>query len=83
MGLVNVRIIAQQYSSNMARKLMFGSRYFGKGSLDGGPGAEEVEHADSLSIILAYVYAFCVTDYFPWLQGRLRKSQKFFWPCSR
>ncbi|XP_021998880.1 valine N-monooxygenase 1 [Helianthus annuus] len=68
MGLVNVRIIAQQYSSNMARKLMFGSRYFGKGSPDGGPGAEEVEHADSLSIILAYVYAFCVTDYFPWLR---------------
>ncbi|KAF5818712.1 putative isoleucine N-monooxygenase [Helianthus annuus] len=67
-GLVNVRIVGQQYSSNMVRKLIFGSRYFGKGRADGGPGEEEIEHADSLSIILVYVYAFCVTDYIPCLR---------------
>ncbi|KAI3776912.1 hypothetical protein L1987_46703 [Smallanthus sonchifolius] len=67
-GFVNVRIIAQQYSSNMVRKLIFGSRYFGKGSEDGGPGDEEIEHVDSLWTILVYLNAFCVTDYFPWLR---------------
>ncbi|GKG66369.1 hypothetical protein Tco_0698244, partial [Tanacetum coccineum] len=29
------------------------------GSSDGGPGDEEIEHVDSLSITLAYLYAFC------------------------
>ncbi|KAI3776917.1 hypothetical protein L1987_46708 [Smallanthus sonchifolius] len=67
-GFVNVRLIVQQYSSNMTRKLMFGSRYFGKRSQEDGPGDEEIEHADSLSTLLSYVYSFCVTDYFPWLR---------------
>ncbi|KAI7733608.1 hypothetical protein M8C21_015998 [Ambrosia artemisiifolia] len=65
---VNVRIIAQQYTTNMVRKLMFGRRYFGKGREDGGPGKEEIEHADSLWTILVYLNAFCVTDYFPLLR---------------
>ncbi|KAD6796049.1 hypothetical protein E3N88_06945 [Mikania micrantha] len=52
----------------MVRKLIFGGRYFGKGSQDGGPGEEEIEHADSLWTILVYLNAFCVTDYFPWLR---------------
>ncbi|KAK9053986.1 hypothetical protein SSX86_025061 [Deinandra increscens subsp. villosa] len=67
-GFVNVRVIAQQYTNNIVRKLVFGSTYFGKGSEDGGPGDEEIEHADSLLTILAYLNAFCVTDYFPWLR---------------
>ncbi|KAK1441212.1 hypothetical protein QVD17_07053 [Tagetes erecta] len=54
----------------MVRKLIFGSRYFGKGSTDCGPGEEEIEHAHSLSTILVYVYAFCVTDYIPWLRWK-------------
>ncbi|KAD6796048.1 hypothetical protein E3N88_06944 [Mikania micrantha] len=66
--LINVRILAQQYTTNMVRKLIFGGRYFGKGSQDGGPGEEEIEHADSLWTILAYLNAFCVTDYLPWLR---------------
>lgn len=69
-GLVNVRIIVQQYSSNMVRKLIFGNRYFGKGSINGGPGEEELEHADSLSKIILYLYAFSVTDYIPWLRWK-------------
>ncbi|KAI3694939.1 hypothetical protein L1987_77923 [Smallanthus sonchifolius] len=52
----------------MLRKLMLGNRYFGKGREDGGPGEEEVEHADSLWTILVHLNAFCVTDYFPWLR---------------
>ncbi|GJZ58293.1 valine N-monooxygenase 1-like protein [Tanacetum coccineum] len=35
---------------------------------NGGPGAEEIEHVDSLWTILNYLYAFSVTDYFPWLR---------------
>ncbi|KVH92829.1 cytochrome P450, partial [Cynara cardunculus var. scolymus] len=62
------KTIVQQYSSNVTRKIIFGSRYFGKGSVDGGPGEEEIEHVDSLLIILSYVYSFCVTDYFPFLR---------------
>ncbi|GJX12934.1 valine N-monooxygenase 1-like protein [Tanacetum coccineum] len=68
-GVVNVfRTIVQQYSSNVIRKIMFGSRYFSKGNGNGGPGAEEIEHVDSLLTILNYLYAFSVTDYFPWLR---------------
>ncbi|KAI3776914.1 hypothetical protein L1987_46705 [Smallanthus sonchifolius] len=60
--------MVQQYSGNMARKLMFGSRYFGKGREDGGPGDEEIEHVDLILTILGYNQAFCVADYFPWLR---------------
>nr|GEY66017.1 valine N-monooxygenase 1-like [Tanacetum cinerariifolium] len=67
-GVMNVRVIVQQFSSNIIRNMILGSRYLGKGSADGGPGDEEIEHADSFSKIIAYVYAFCVTDYLPWLR---------------
>ncbi|XP_076949627.1 tryptophan N-monooxygenase CYP79A68-like [Bidens hawaiensis] len=66
--VVNVRIIVQQYTSNIARKIMFGSSYFGKESADGGHGDEEIEHVESFFTILAYTYAFCVTDFFPYLR---------------
>ncbi|KAL8199471.1 hypothetical protein R6Q57_013039 [Mikania cordata] len=66
--LMNVRILAQQYTTNMLRKLIFGGKYFGKGSEDGGPGEEEIEHADSLWTIHVHLNAFSVTDYFPWLR---------------
>nr|XP_043639581.1 phenylalanine N-monooxygenase-like [Erigeron canadensis] len=65
--VVNVRVIVQQHSINIIRKIIFGSRYFGKGDAYGGHGQEVVEHFDSLSTIAGHVYAFCVTDYFPWL----------------
>lgn len=65
-----MRIIAQQYASNVNRKIIFGSRYFGKGSVDGGPGDEEMEHVDSCFTILSNTYAFCITDYLPWLRWR-------------
>nr|GEV12489.1 valine N-monooxygenase 1-like [Tanacetum cinerariifolium] len=67
-GIVNMRIVVQQYSSNISRKLMFGNRYLGKGSPDGGPGDEEIEHVDSVLTIIDYLYSFCITDYIPWLR---------------
>ncbi|CAL0301354.1 unnamed protein product [Lupinus luteus] len=68
-GLVNVRIAAQHYCGNVIRKLIFNTRYFGKGREDGGPGFEEVEHIDSIFTLLRYVFAFCVSDYMPCLRG--------------
>ena len=65
---MNIRTVVQQYSSNILRKIIFGSRYFGKGNVDGGPGHEEIEHAESILTILNHLFAFSVTDYFPWLR---------------
>ncbi|GJV57118.1 valine N-monooxygenase 1-like protein [Tanacetum coccineum] len=48
--------------------MIFGRRYLGKGSVDGGPGEKDIELADSISTIIAYVFGFWVTDYFPWLR---------------
>ncbi|KAK7290340.1 hypothetical protein RIF29_04679 [Crotalaria pallida] len=68
-GLVNVRIVAQHYCGNVIRKLIFNTRYFGKGMENGGPGYEEVEHIDSTFTLLKYIYAFCISDYMPCLRG--------------
>ncbi|CAI9283295.1 unnamed protein product [Lactuca saligna] len=69
-GIVNVRTVVQQYSTNVIRNIMFGSRYFGKGNTNGGPGDEEIEHVDSLLTVLGYLYAFSVSDYFPRLRWK-------------
>lgn len=59
----------RQYSGNVARKMMFGVRHFGKGSEDGsGPGFEEIEHVESLFTVLTHLYAFALSDYVPWLR---------------
>jgi hypothetical protein len=68
-GLVNVRIATRHYCCNLMRKLVFNTRYFGEGSNDGGPGFEEVEYLDALFTLLWYVFAFCVSDYMPFLRG--------------
>ncbi|KAK7305544.1 hypothetical protein VNO77_43450 [Canavalia gladiata] len=67
-GLVNVRNVAQHYCANVTRKLIFNTRYFGKGREDGGPGLEEVEHVDAIFTLLKNVYAFYVSDYIPCLR---------------
>ncbi|KAL0299927.1 UNVERIFIED_CONTAM: Valine N-monooxygenase 2 [Sesamum angustifolium] len=67
-GLVNVRIVAQHSCGNVIRKIMFSKRFFGTGMKDGGPGLEEEEHADALFMILKYLHAFAIADYFPWLE---------------
>nr|KAJ0220837.1 hypothetical protein LSAT_V11C200060710 [Lactuca sativa] len=45
-------------------------RFFGKESEDGAPGEEETEHIAAIFNILKYLYAFCITDYHPWLRGK-------------
>nr|DAD25787.1 TPA_asm: hypothetical protein HUJ06_027255 [Nelumbo nucifera] len=67
-GVVDVRVAVRQYSGNVIRKMMFNKRYFGQGSPDGGPGAEEIEHVDALFTVLSLLYAFCVSDYMPCLR---------------
>ncbi|RDX64624.1 Isoleucine N-monooxygenase 1, partial [Mucuna pruriens] len=62
-GLVNVRHVAQHYCCNVTRKLIFNTRYFGKGREDGGPGLEEEEHVNIIFTLLKHVYAFSVSDY--------------------
>ncbi|KAK7390170.1 hypothetical protein VNO78_25469 [Psophocarpus tetragonolobus] len=68
-GLVNIRSVARHYCGNVIRKIVFNTRYFGKGRTDGGPGFEEVEHLDSIFVLLKYVYAFSISDYIPCLSG--------------
>lgn len=68
-GLVNIRSVARHYCGNLTRKIIFNTRYFGKGREDGGPGFEEVEHVDSIFHLLEYVNAFSVSDYVPCLRG--------------
>ncbi|XP_071728063.1 valine N-monooxygenase 1-like [Rutidosis leptorrhynchoides] len=67
-GILNVRFIVQHHTCSIMRKLIFGRRYIGRGSEDGGPGDEEIEQVDSILTVHAYLYAFCVTDYLPWLR---------------
>ncbi|XP_056858214.1 phenylalanine N-monooxygenase-like isoform X2 [Raphanus sativus] len=66
---IDVRHVVRQYSGNVARKMLFGVRHFGKGSEDGsGPGFEEIEHVDSLFTVVTHLYAFALSDYVPWLR---------------
>ncbi|KAJ1410166.1 Cytochrome P450 [Sesbania bispinosa] len=69
LGLVNVRTATRHYCSNVMRKLVFNTRYFGRGREDGGPGLEESEYVDAIFTLLKHVYAFCVSDYMPILRG--------------
>ncbi|KAM0042053.1 putative isoleucine N-monooxygenase [Helianthus debilis subsp. tardiflorus] len=69
-GMINVRTISQHFFGNILRNMFFGKRFFGQGTEDGGPGKEETEVVDALFTIQKYLYAFCITDYFPWLRGK-------------
>ncbi|KAI3515709.1 hypothetical protein L1887_14612 [Cichorium endivia] len=69
-GLVNIRITSQHFCGNLIRKMIFGTRFFGEGMEDEGPGEEETEHVASLFTILKCLYGFCITDYFPCLRGK-------------
>ncbi|KAK1407506.1 hypothetical protein QVD17_39122 [Tagetes erecta] len=69
-GLVNVRVLSQHFCGNIMRNIVFGKRLFGRGMEDGRPGEEETEYVAAIFTILKYVYAFCITDYFPWLREK-------------
>ncbi|XP_037455698.1 tyrosine N-monooxygenase-like [Triticum dicoccoides] len=66
---VNVRHVARHYCGNVIRRLVFGRRYFGEPRPDGCPGTMEVEHMDAVFTSLGLLYAFCISDYLPWLRG--------------
>ncbi|XP_065847561.1 phenylalanine N-monooxygenase CYP79D16-like [Euphorbia lathyris] len=70
-GLVNIRFVSQHYGGNLIRNIVFNKRSFGdnKNDIIGGPSFEDEEHVDAIFTTLAYVYAFCVSDYLPWLLG--------------
>ncbi|PUZ60794.1 hypothetical protein GQ55_4G191900 [Panicum hallii var. hallii] len=68
-GAVDVRHVARHYCGNVVRRLIFGRRYFGEPRPDGGPGPLEVQHVDAVFASLGLLYAFCVSDYLPWLLG--------------
>ncbi|XP_030519672.2 tyrosine N-monooxygenase-like [Rhodamnia argentea] len=66
---VNLRTTTRHYCGNVIRRLMFNKRYFGKGREDGGPTTDEEQHIDAIFSALHYLFAFCVSDYFPFLVG--------------
>ncbi|KAL0713051.1 hypothetical protein Bca4012_020029 [Brassica carinata] len=58
------QLVMRQYCGNVARKMMFGVRHFGKGGEDeSGPGMEEIEHVESVFTVLTHLYAFALSDY--------------------
>ncbi|KAJ9699127.1 hypothetical protein PVL29_007959 [Vitis rotundifolia] len=67
-SVINLRNTVRQYSGNAIRKMILNTRYFGEGKKDGGPGVEEEQHVESLFTVLAHLYAFSLSDYFPWLR---------------
>ncbi|CDP13907.1 unnamed protein product [Coffea canephora] len=67
-AVVDVRTALRHYAINVVRKVVFNTRYFGEGGKDGGPGEEEKEHVKAIFTILRHLYAFCVSDYLPWLR---------------
>ncbi|CAI0438050.1 unnamed protein product [Linum tenue] len=66
---VDVRVAAQHYCGNVMRKIVFGRRFFGRATLDGGPGPMEVEHVEAVLGALKCLYWSCLSDYFPCLWG--------------
>ncbi|XP_027157538.1 phenylalanine N-monooxygenase-like isoform X2 [Coffea eugenioides] len=68
-GEVNIRIAARHYCGNVTRRLFFDKRFFGRGTEDGGPGTEEVEHVEALFTILDHLFAFSLSDYVPWMRS--------------
>ncbi|KAI3795344.1 hypothetical protein L1987_37996 [Smallanthus sonchifolius] len=49
----------------MIRNMVFSTRFFGEGT-----GDEETEQVLALFLVLKYLNAFCISDYFPWLRGK-------------
>ncbi|CAI0377388.1 unnamed protein product [Linum tenue] len=66
---VNLRIATRHYCGNVMRKIMFGRRFFGDATADGGPGPMEVLHVDAVFAALDYLHWSCLSDYFPCLRG--------------
>ncbi|XP_039168244.1 tyrosine N-monooxygenase [Eucalyptus grandis] len=84
LGQVNLRHTTRHYCGNVIRRLVFNKRYFGEGREDGGPTIDEEEHVDAMFNALNYLYAFCISDYFPFLVGfDLDGHEKVVRECTR
>ncbi|XP_076948592.1 phenylalanine N-monooxygenase CYP79D16-like [Bidens hawaiensis] len=70
-ALINVRAVTRHFFTNVMMSIIFGKRLFGREMEDGGPSEEEAQHVDAFFNILEYIYAFSITDYFPWLRGKI------------
>ncbi|XP_010555368.1 PREDICTED: tryptophan N-monooxygenase 2-like [Tarenaya hassleriana] len=68
---VDFRVLSRHYCGNVIKKLFFGTRTFGPGKMaaDGGPTAEDIEHMEAMFDGLGFTFAFCVSDFLPWLTG--------------
>ncbi|CAI0377343.1 unnamed protein product [Linum tenue] len=66
---VDLRVATQHYCGNVMRKMLFGRRFFGNPTSDGGPGPTEVEHLEAVFTALKNLYWSSISDYFPGLRG--------------
>lgn len=66
---VDLRIATRYYSGNVIRRLMFDKRYFREPMADAGPSVHEIDHVEALFTALGFLYAYCISDYFPGLIG--------------
>ncbi|CAI0377289.1 unnamed protein product [Linum tenue] len=73
---VDLRVATRHFCGNVMRKMLFGRRFFGEPTSDGGPGPMEVEHVEALFTGLKYLYYSGVSDYLPWLRGYSRLVQE-------
>ncbi|KAJ4978437.1 hypothetical protein NE237_009217 [Protea cynaroides] len=67
-AVLDVRVLGWQYVGNVIKRFLFNKRYFGKGRADGGRGVEEKKHIDAVFRGLSLLFAFCISDYLPWLR---------------
>ena len=69
--MVNVGKVTKHFPANVMRRMLFGTRHFGKDDNNniGEPaGPKEEEHVSALFTLLLHIYAFCASDYLPWLR---------------
>uniref|UniRef100_A0A7N0V2H0 Cytochrome P450 n=1 Tax=Kalanchoe fedtschenkoi TaxID=63787 RepID=A0A7N0V2H0_KALFE len=68
-GSVDIRSATRHYAANVIRKMVFNKRHFGQATHDGSPTAAEEEHVAAIFLSLKYLYSFCISDYYPFLEG--------------
>ncbi|XP_022891722.1 isoleucine N-monooxygenase 2-like [Olea europaea var. sylvestris] len=68
-SVINLRLPLTHYGPNVTNKTTFSRRFFGEGEENGGPGFEEKQHIQALYTVLKHTFAFCISDYIPWLRG--------------
>lgn len=68
-GLVDIRHVLQHNGGNLIRNIVFSKRSFGIQKKNGGPSYEDEEHVEAIYNVLKHIYAFCVSDFLPCLEG--------------